>query len=305
MIQHAPQNLVSAWLGYMADSRSGYPSSARHLALGSIIVEAVNPSWRCISMVIVVIMVEWGVEEGSHEVLHSAYTGKPSIALQNLRSLLKKTNDYDCQDQDTLKQYLVKIFRLTGKAAANNSRSSSSRPEGAASILRFSEDLIRAHDSESDLVNIGRNLREELTSALLLEYEAPAEKMEYSTFKETLEELHDLFAGLTARLKLPAATVGQWRMTSSNKEDVGLVSSFTPVLRKLNVLANTLDDWGGFKRDEDNEEFKQQVAKLNELFASFKTEVQMMWKRDPDLGWCDYDQECGPPTRLEQVEEAD
>ncbi|KAG8909724.1 hypothetical protein FRC01_006757 [Tulasnella sp. 417] len=178
MIKHAPQNLVSAWLGYMADSRSSSLSSARHLALGCIIVEVVNPSWRCISMVIAVILVEWGVAEGSHKVLHAAYTGEPSVALRNLWSLLEKSNDSDCQDQDTLKQYLVKIFKLIGKASADTCNPPGSKPKEVAGILRFSEAVIRAHESSSDLINIGRTLREELINALLLEFEEPPEKVE-------------------------------------------------------------------------------------------------------------------------------
>ncbi|KAG8906962.1 hypothetical protein FRC01_007852 [Tulasnella sp. 417] len=310
MIKHAPQNLVSAWLGYMADSRSCYLSSARHLALGSIIVEVVNPSWRCISMLIAVIMVEWGVAEGSHKVLHAAYTGKPPIALQNLWSLLEKSNEADCQDPEQLKQYLVKIFKLIGKTPADTSHPPGSKPKWAASILHFSEVVIRAHESSSDLIDIGRTLREDLISALLLEYEEPPVKVEYP-FKETLEELHLLFALLTASLKLPAATAAQWGITISNKDDVGLVSAFTPVLQKLNMLANTVYAWGGFRRDEDNMEFKRQVAKLNALFISFKIAVQVfsrqikMLKRDPELGWCGYDEECEPPARLAPVDEAD
>ncbi|KAG9044938.1 hypothetical protein FS837_007263 [Tulasnella sp. UAMH 9824] len=44
IIQRAPPNMLSAWLGYLAYSMDEYPSQARHLALGFIVDELVNPS---------------------------------------------------------------------------------------------------------------------------------------------------------------------------------------------------------------------------------------------------------------------
>ncbi|KAG8901801.1 hypothetical protein FRC00_004398 [Tulasnella sp. 408] len=74
MIQRAPPNMLTAWLGYLADSENGYPSQARHLALGFIIDELVNSSWRSVSMATVAITVMWG-NKTDHGVLHAAYSG--------------------------------------------------------------------------------------------------------------------------------------------------------------------------------------------------------------------------------------
>ncbi|KAG8906917.1 hypothetical protein FRC01_007862 [Tulasnella sp. 417] len=73
-IHNAAPNTVATWLGYMADSDDEYPSEARQLALDFVIDGVVNPSWRCVSMVIAVVMMEWNVADRTHEELHAAYT---------------------------------------------------------------------------------------------------------------------------------------------------------------------------------------------------------------------------------------
>ncbi|KAG8965454.1 hypothetical protein FRC00_002701 [Tulasnella sp. 408] len=75
IIQGATTSMLAAWLGYLAEPYNDYPSEARHLAVGFIIDELVNPSWRSISMAAVVITVMWGVNERDPEVLRAAYTG--------------------------------------------------------------------------------------------------------------------------------------------------------------------------------------------------------------------------------------
>ncbi|KAG9041636.1 hypothetical protein FS837_011942 [Tulasnella sp. UAMH 9824] len=329
IIQRGPPNILAAWLGYLADSTNGYPSQARHSALGFIIDELVNPSWRCISMAIVAITAVWGVKKSDHEMLRAAYAGKPSVVLQNLAFVIAKSNDPDCQDRDTLRKYLVKILNFTGKAAIDSSTNSSGGPNGVAGVLRFLERLMRAQDSSSDLINIGRNLRGELTSALARTCEKPPSvRSEYpgSALEEMLEESLQLFRDLTASLKPPAlnsefclgnnvevaphrspylATVGGRPTTSSNEDDVELASLFSPVLQRLNVLANTMmDNWFGFSQPEHNRKFKRQVTELNGMFAVFQDAVRSVSrdikirKRDPDLGWCYYDGESELHTRL-------
>ncbi|KAG9040406.1 hypothetical protein FS837_000685, partial [Tulasnella sp. UAMH 9824] len=157
----------------------------------------------------------------------------------------------------------------------------------------------------------------------------PSVRSEYSgsALEEMLEESLRLFTDLTASPKSPAvnsdfalgntvgvvphrspylATVGGRSTTSSHENDVELASLFNPVLQRLNVLANTMmDDWFGFSQPEHNHKFKRQVTELNGMFVIFQDAARSvsreikMRKRDPDLGWCYYDEECELHTRSE------
>ncbi|KAG8922159.1 hypothetical protein FRC01_014392 [Tulasnella sp. 417] len=66
--------MVAPWLGHIADPNDHYPEGARRLELKLIIDGVVNPSWKCVSMVITVVMMEWNVANRTHQELHAAYT---------------------------------------------------------------------------------------------------------------------------------------------------------------------------------------------------------------------------------------
>ncbi|KAG8924323.1 hypothetical protein FRC00_005238, partial [Tulasnella sp. 408] len=130
--------MLAACLGCLVDSQYDPPSrdfqdnsssQARHLAIGFIMDELMdelfNPSWRCISMAIVAIRVKWGENTPSREALRAAYTGNPSVALQNLNLVVEKSKHPHCQDRDTLGKYLVKIIKFAGKTAIKTSTDSS------------------------------------------------------------------------------------------------------------------------------------------------------------------------------------
>ncbi|KAG8965460.1 hypothetical protein FRC00_002707 [Tulasnella sp. 408] len=170
---NANPNMSIACLGFLVRfaDRQTVQMPARRLGLRSTIDGLVNPSWKCISMLIEVIMVQWGIHGGYRRQVYAAWIGKPSTVHQNLNSLLERSNDSQCEDRDILREYLVDIFKLAGKAAANNGGDSSSRLAMAAGFLHFSEGLVRSKDSSSDLINAGRKLRAELISALQSECE--------------------------------------------------------------------------------------------------------------------------------------
>ncbi|KIO27196.1 hypothetical protein M407DRAFT_23611 [Tulasnella calospora MUT 4182] len=310
MIAGSSPNMIAACLGLVAGRTPPNRTQDDRLALRSTIERLqVNPSWRCISMLTEVIMVQWRIHQTSHEQVCTAYTGKPSTVRENLELLLNNSNDPQCEDRDILREYFVDIFKLAWKASADGDGGSS--------------------NASGDLINAGRNIRGELISVLQLGCKKPTDpwaKYSGSALQETLEALLHLFTELTASLNLPAfgsqsssgdpvavlrhrcpdlATVGGWPTTSSNKDDDELVHLLSPILQKLNVLANTLHDWGPYWDDQDDAKFKRQVAELNAMYSSFTAAVEIVSrtiqrrKRDPDLGWCYYAEESEPHPRSE------
>ncbi|KAG9040405.1 hypothetical protein FS837_000684, partial [Tulasnella sp. UAMH 9824] len=127
LMQNANSNMAITCLGFMAMftylNEIQTPSSRR--ALRSTIDGLVNPSWKCISMITEVIIVQWGIHEGNTSEVHAAWIGKPSTVHQNLKSLLEKSNDPECPDRDILREYLVDVFKLAGKATADSGGDSS------------------------------------------------------------------------------------------------------------------------------------------------------------------------------------
>ncbi|KAG8965459.1 hypothetical protein FRC00_002706 [Tulasnella sp. 408] len=281
IIQRAPPNMLTAWLGYLADSRNRYPSQARHSALGFIIDVLVNPSWRCISMAIVTITVTWGINNSDHETLHAAYTGEPSVALQNLNLVVQKVNDPHCPDRDTLSKYIVKIMKLTGKAAIDSSVDSSGRLNEVAGLLSLVEGVVRGKASPSNLLNAGRNLRVDLIRAL-----------QSDVSKETLDELIHLFTELTPApdpdshedeavgvsrhpYSYNVTVGGRPTRTLSWDDDEELVQLFASILQQLNaiMIKNARDPWGNRNTEQDYLGFRRQVEELKLKFANFKAVV--------------------------------
>ncbi|KAG9044941.1 hypothetical protein FS837_007266 [Tulasnella sp. UAMH 9824] len=317
-LQHAPPNIIAAWLGYMLDPDHGYNPQARHLALHFIMDGRVNPSWRCISMVIAVIIVEWDVcTAGSRDALHAAYTGKSSTVLRNLKLLVKKSNDPDCKDRATLRKYLFEIFRFARKAAADMSRASGDAPIVIANLLGYCEAVIRAKSLPSDLVSLGRAVRKESFGALELEFKKLSGKGKEHTPTEALHELIQLFTELEAILNPPApdtdsneeetvyvlryrylyaATVGGRRTSTLSEEDEELVFLFSPIVQQLNAIMTrrAADKQPYLNRNWDYSGFEWQVTELEAIFTSFEAAVNCRSRqikrrsrsRNPDLQWC-------------------
>ncbi|KAG9041638.1 hypothetical protein FS837_011944 [Tulasnella sp. UAMH 9824] len=199
LIHNASSNMIITCLGFVAlfTSNDQVRTQSSRLALRSTIDGLVNPSHKCLSMIIEVIMVQWAMHDGYPDEVHAAWIGEASTVHRNLKVLLERCNDPQCPDRDILREDLVDVFNLAGKAAADSGGDSSSRPAMAAGFLRFSEGLVRGRDSPSDLINAGRNLRVELISALQSEWEKLSGKYWEYTSKETLDELIQLFTGLT------------------------------------------------------------------------------------------------------------
>ncbi|KAG8922829.1 hypothetical protein FRC00_006974, partial [Tulasnella sp. 408] len=90
--------------------------------------------------------------------------------------------------------------------------------------------------------------------------------------EETLEELCKFFEELRASAKLPP--LDRRPVTTVHEGDDELLYLFSPLLRKLNLLANTLDAWGGFSTYQDDRKYIRQVTELNAAFARFKAAVK-------------------------------
>ncbi|KAG9044939.1 hypothetical protein FS837_007264 [Tulasnella sp. UAMH 9824] len=149
----------------------------------------------------------------------------------------------------------------------------------------------------------------------------PLRSFSEHALEELSEELLRLFTDLTARPEPaafmsdfssggaveavpprspPLTKVGGQSTTSSKEDDDELASLFSSVLQKLNVLANTMGN------NEQSRKFKREVAELNRRFTTSQAAVKRnipaeieRRKRDPDLGWCYYGEDCEPRTRLE------
>ncbi|KAG9029961.1 hypothetical protein FS837_003429 [Tulasnella sp. UAMH 9824] len=293
LMQNASPNMITACLGFATryQNRDNIQTPACRLALRSNIDGLVNSSWNCISMIIEVMRVQWGIDYGHDDEVHAAWIGKPDTVHQNLKSLLERSNDPECPDRDILRQYLVDVFKLAGKAAADCGGDSSSRPAMAAGFLRFSEGLVRDRDSPSDLIDAGRNLRVELISAQHSECEKLSEKYHEYTSKDTFDELIQLFTELTPAPNPDSheeqtvdvfrhqyayeVMVGGRAMSTSSWDDEKLVHLFSPLLQQLNgiMIKNERHEWGDPNSDRDYLEFRRQVEELESTFAKFKAAV--------------------------------
>ncbi|KAG8965461.1 hypothetical protein FRC00_002708 [Tulasnella sp. 408] len=173
LTQNASPNMTIACLGFTTrnSNRANVKTAAHRVALRSTIDGLVNPSWKCISMITEVMMVQWGIHWGYDTEVHAAWIGNPSTVHQNLKSLLKESNAYRCQDRDILREYLVDIFKLASKATADSAADSPRRLAMAADSLRFSQALVRGNDPPSNLIGSGRQLRVESISVLQSECE--------------------------------------------------------------------------------------------------------------------------------------
>ncbi|KIO22231.1 hypothetical protein M407DRAFT_28245 [Tulasnella calospora MUT 4182] len=77
LIQNSSPNMINACLSFVARyaNRERNGAQARRLALRPTIEGLANPSWRCISMITEIIMVQWGIHRGSHEEVYAAFLG--------------------------------------------------------------------------------------------------------------------------------------------------------------------------------------------------------------------------------------
>ncbi|KAG8901800.1 hypothetical protein FRC00_004397 [Tulasnella sp. 408] len=281
LTQNASPNMTIACLGFTAWSinRANIQTTARRRALRSTIDGLVNPSWKCISMITEVMMVQWDIHRGAFHQVHAAWIGNPSTVHQNLKSLLEESNDPWCRDRDILREYLVDIFKLASKASADSTADSTRRPVIAADSLRFSQVLVQGNGSPSSLIDAGRQLRVESISVLQSECEKLSGKRKYLS-EETVQELCQLFTELMADRSISSATVGRRQTISRNEDDCELVSLFSPVLKQMhaNVAAEERNRWGYINEEEDYLTFAQGVKKLETIFASF--EVASYRKKD-------------------------
>ncbi|KAG9027373.1 hypothetical protein FS837_004290, partial [Tulasnella sp. UAMH 9824] len=234
--------------------------------------------------------------------------GKASAVHQNLKWLVEQSNHPQCEDRDILKEYLVDIFKLAGKATADSGGDSSIRAGTAAGFLRFSEGMVRGKDSPSGLIDPGRNLRADLTRALQSEYGKLSEKKGKFISKETLDEFIQLFTELTpapdsheeetvdvlSHRYSYEATVNGRPMNTLSWDDEELVHLFSPILQQLNgmMIKNARESWDDLNDLRDYLEFRRQVEELKSIFAHFKAVVNAREmkrrNRDPELRWCYY-----------------
>lgn len=77
---------------------------------------------------------------------------------------MKRSNDRE--SPDSLKQYLVGIFKFAGKAAVDTVDSPEAGTYPVARLFRLSEAWMRAEDSPSDFMDVGRSLRREFINVL-------------------------------------------------------------------------------------------------------------------------------------------
>ncbi|KAG8893703.1 hypothetical protein FRC00_010133, partial [Tulasnella sp. 408] len=203
LVRNANSNVINAYLAFVALPGDRLPLEARRSnrsQLHFIMDGLIDPTWRRISIILRVVIVYWDLEPSPLDVLRMAYVGEPHHALESLELVLRRSNDHRCEDRDTLKEYLVHIFKSAGAAVEGSNGGSRSGMDVVASLLRMSEGFLRSENSPEDFTNVGRKLRVELTGVFHLD--------------DTVEELFYLFSDLTADGKQPTA--------SSNEDDLEL-----------------------------------------------------------------------------------
>ncbi|KAG8945569.1 hypothetical protein FRC04_000703 [Tulasnella sp. 424] len=174
LVQNSHPNMISAYLSCVAfDCLFGYRGSPGIdcLPSPSSMDLLLNPTWKCISVVLKVIVEYPKLDHSSasrdeiREAMRDVYLGDPMKALVDLERAMVKCRDCDLtrESRDILKQYLVPIFKFAGKAAVD---SVESRGIPVARLLRLSETFMRAKDSPSNFMEVGRSLRRELISVL-------------------------------------------------------------------------------------------------------------------------------------------
>ncbi|KAG8945301.1 hypothetical protein FRC04_001078 [Tulasnella sp. 424] len=177
LMQNLHSNMVNSYLSCISfDWVLDYRKSpgVNSLPPPSSMDVLLNPTWGRISIVLRVIVdrpragSDWFDITNSMESLRREYVGDPYAALGDLESVMTKCSDRDRtrESRDILKQYLVPIFKFAGKAAVDRVESRGIGTYPAAKLLCLSETFMRAEDSPSNFINIGRSLRRELISVL-------------------------------------------------------------------------------------------------------------------------------------------
>ncbi|KAG8945298.1 hypothetical protein FRC04_001075 [Tulasnella sp. 424] len=248
LVQNLHSNMIDAYLSCISFDRVfNYRQlpGVNSLPPPSSMDVLLNPTWRCISIVLSVI------DEPQRRSLVD-----PWAALRDLGSVMKKCSDRDRtrESRDILKQHLVLIFKFAGKAAVDSVESRGIGTYPAAKLLRLSETFMRAEDAPSSFINIGRSLRRELISVLA------------SRQWGTLKELIHLFTDLTAPSNSPAI--------SSNEDDLDLISLFTPVLRHLQAVIRD-PRWVELEYEHSVSE----VERLDVRFRDFKAAVRSDFRK--------------------------
>ncbi|KAG8965457.1 hypothetical protein FRC00_002704 [Tulasnella sp. 408] len=77
LMQNASSNMISACLAFITRyvNRHTIRTPARRIELRSTIHGLVNPSWKSVSMITEVMMVQWGIHSGFEEDIHAAWIG--------------------------------------------------------------------------------------------------------------------------------------------------------------------------------------------------------------------------------------
>ncbi|KAG8969834.1 hypothetical protein FRC05_000811 [Tulasnella sp. 425] len=278
LVQNLHSNMTNAYLSCISfDWTFAYRKlpGVNSLPPPSSMNVLLNPTWRCISIVLSVIDerpkedYRWFSRDTAMESLHSAHVGDPRAALGYLENVMTKcSNRYRTREsRDILKQYLVPIFKFAGKAAVDSAESRGIRTYPAAKLLRLSETFMRAEDSPSNFINIGRSLRRELISILApvrersdLHYE------DRGRYWSTLDELIGLFTDLTALSMSPRFF--------PNEDDLELLSLFSPILRHLQAVTRE-PGWV----DLEGEASVSKVERLDGMFGDFKAALERVSRK--------------------------
>ncbi|KAG8945300.1 hypothetical protein FRC04_001077 [Tulasnella sp. 424] len=276
LVQHLHSNMINAYLSCGSfDWAFGHRKlpGVNSLPPPSSMDVLLNPTWRCISIVLGVIVEPpggpdyWNNGAGAMRALRRAYAGDPCAALEDLESVMRKCSDFRTREsRDTLKQYLVPIFKFAGKAAVDSVESRGIGTYPVAKLLRLSETFMRAEDSPSNFINIGRSLRRDLISVLATVRERSDLYYEDKSWLGTLDQLIGLFTDLTKPSQAPTI--------SSNDDGLDLVSLFTPILRHLQAVIGD-PGWVDLERGDS----VRKVNRLDELFRGFKAAVESDFRK--------------------------
>ncbi|KAG8969828.1 hypothetical protein FRC05_000805 [Tulasnella sp. 425] len=265
-MQYLHSNMINAYLSCVAYDRISESlklQGPNSLLTPSSVDILLNPTWRRISLILRVIF-----PDGRYitRFPHTAYNEDPREALDYLEMAMMRTSNPGRigESRDILQQYLVPIFKFTGKAIVDSVESRGIGTYPVAKLLRLSETFMRAEDSPSSFINIGRSLRRELISVLATVRERSDLYYEDNSCLSTLNQLIGLFTDLTVPSKLPTI--------SSNEDDLDLLSLFSPILRHLQAVTRDPVDLK-------DEQSAWKVEQLDGLFRYFKAAVESISRK--------------------------